>query len=281
MERKYDRQIKFLGSQKQEILSKIHVAIVGLGGIGSHIAQQLTFLGITNLTLIDDDKLDETNKNRLIGVYDSDSEGMLKVDIAERLVKSINTKATPKLIEKKVFSEEAYNYLKQSDFIFGAGDNDGARHYLNEFSLAFNKKYIDCASDIDVDSLEFGGRVFTLLDDGPCLYCLDELNPDEVREFLENRAAREDRIAIYGINKEDTGGGGPAVVSLNGIIASIAVNEFLVLIANLRQPEVLLSYYGSKGIVTKRKCYPDKDCYYCNSVKGEKDKIDFKRYFNI
>lgn len=281
MEKKYDRQIKFFGSGSQEQLSKIRVAIVGLGGIGSHIAQQLTFLGVTNHCLIDDDKLDETNKNRLIGVFESDPEGILKVEIMERLIKSINSKSNPTIIDKKVTKKESYLALKESDFIFGTVDNDGARHYLNEFSLAFNKPYIDCASDIDPETLEFGGRVFSLLEDGPCLYCLEELDTDEVREFLENSEAREDQEAVYGINKKYLRGGGPAVVSLNGIIASIAVNEFLVSIAKLRRPQVFLSYYGSRGIINERICAPDKACYYCNNVKGKKDRVNFERYFTL
>lgn len=264
---KFDRQIKFFGLKSQEKLDQFTIAIVGLGGIGSHIGQQLAFLGITSFILVDDDVLENSNKNRLVGVWDSDPEGMSKGEISERLIKSINSEAAIDRIEQTVISLEAYEALKHSDYIFGCVDNDGARHFLNEMALAYSINYIDCASEIDPESKEFGGRICCVVEGNPCLHCLEELDPEEIRLYLEDDNARMDRENIYGIPIDKLKGGSPAVVSLNGIIASLAVNEFLVSIAGIRKPKSLLLYYGMRGIVTNRSVESNSECYYCNKLK--------------
>jgi tRNA A37 threonylcarbamoyladenosine dehydratase len=60
-----DRQ-SFLGPSSEDVLGAFHVGIVGLGGGGSHIAQQLAHVGIGRYTIIDHDQIDESNLNRLI-----------------------------------------------------------------------------------------------------------------------------------------------------------------------------------------------------------------------
>jgi tRNA A37 threonylcarbamoyladenosine dehydratase len=45
---------------------------VGLGGSGSHVVQQLAYLGVANFLLIDDDTVTDSSLNRLIGAYGSD-----------------------------------------------------------------------------------------------------------------------------------------------------------------------------------------------------------------
>jgi tRNA A37 threonylcarbamoyladenosine dehydratase len=83
---KHQRQ-SFLGSESENILKSLRVAIIGLGGGGSHIAQQLAHVGVGNLFLFDFDMIDKegTNLNRLVGATEADvKEGKLKVDIAKR-----------------------------------------------------------------------------------------------------------------------------------------------------------------------------------------------------
>lgn len=62
----------FLGDKSDEILHRTRVGIVGLGGGGSHIAQQLAHVGIGNILLLDEDRIEDTNLNRLVGGRASD-----------------------------------------------------------------------------------------------------------------------------------------------------------------------------------------------------------------
>ena len=62
----HDRQ-SFLGSTSEQHLSGLTVGILGLGGGGSHVVQQLAHLGVGGYVIADPDLIDETNLNRLVG----------------------------------------------------------------------------------------------------------------------------------------------------------------------------------------------------------------------
>lgn len=64
---RYDRQVRAFGPEGQAVLERMSVAIVGLGGTGSIVAQQLAHLGGGRLLLIDHDEFDMSNLNRLQG----------------------------------------------------------------------------------------------------------------------------------------------------------------------------------------------------------------------
>jgi len=50
---RFDRNIRFFGTEGQAKLRNAHVAVIGCGGLGQHVIQQLAFLGIGKLTLIE------------------------------------------------------------------------------------------------------------------------------------------------------------------------------------------------------------------------------------
>ena len=88
---RYDRNIRFFGKEGQERLANASATIVGVGGLGTHVVQQLALLGVGRLVLIDDEELDETNFNRYVGVrHDDLVPGTLKVAVGERIVRDIN-----------------------------------------------------------------------------------------------------------------------------------------------------------------------------------------------
>ena len=62
-----DRQVRAFGPEGHKRIASSRVAIVGLGGIGSIVAQQLAHLGVQDVVLIDDDPIEDTNLNRLVG----------------------------------------------------------------------------------------------------------------------------------------------------------------------------------------------------------------------
>ena len=98
---------------------------------------------------------------------------------------------------------------------------------LNEFALAYQKKYLDMATDIKTKTspIEYGGHSVFVSGSPGCLFCLGFIDIVEAGKFLESDAARKDRDAIYGIPVKDLEGGGPAVVTLNGVIASVRTSK--------------------------------------------------------
>lgn len=111
----------FLGSQSDRILGDCTVAIVGLGGGGSHIAQQLAHLGVGNFLMIDPDCVEESNLNRLVGATAEDaSQGTRKTSVAARLVAGVNPPARVEPLDGKW--QEIHQRLRSSDIIFGCLD---------------------------------------------------------------------------------------------------------------------------------------------------------------
>lgn len=274
---RFERQIRFFGKEGQIILSNTHVCIVGVGGIGSHLAQQLAYLGIGSISLLDDDKLEETNLNRLIGAEHKNPVGKPKVDIIEQLINSINPEIKINKVYANLISKIGFATVKQSDFIFGCLDNDGARFILNEICLANEIPFIDSATDI-ISKTEYGGRVVSIIDEDSCLQCLGLISSEEVRRYLADPDIRKDEESIYGVNKELLDDRSPSVVTLNGIIASVAATEFFLNQTEIRKAKVYLKYHGNRGILTEVIDEPDNDCYWCKEIRGKHEKIDFNKY---
>src|SRR5690349_3153066 len=83
-EHRFDRQIRLFGSAGQERIRAAKVAVIGIGGLGTHVVQQLSLLGVKDLALVDAQEVDTTNLNRYIGVrHDDPIPGTLKVRIGE------------------------------------------------------------------------------------------------------------------------------------------------------------------------------------------------------
>lgn len=280
---RFDRQISLFGEEGQRKIQNSHVTVIGAGGTGSHVIQQLAYLGIGYLTIIDSDNLEETNCNRLVGAkYDDPVPGTRKTDIAKRLINSINPSIQIKTIHKNLIAEESFSEIKSSNYIFCCVDNDGSRLVLNELCVAFEIPYFDLATDINSENnnLVYGGRVFINFDNEGCLMCygggllstsdamLDLISPNRRKEYQE----------IYGVAPKYLGRTGPSIVSINGVIASLAITEFVVMITGLRQPNRLIQYYGEKGIVTVSKDKGRQDCYYCKCVRGLGEKANIDRY---
>jgi hypothetical protein len=67
-------------------------------------------------------------------------------------------------------------------------------------------------------------------------------------------------------------------VSINGVVASLAVTEFSVAVADLRRPHTLLTYRADLGRVTVTGDAAPPDCYYCQEVYGAGDAAAVDRY---
>ena len=277
---RFQRQIAFFGVEGQTKLQDMVVGIVGVGGIGSHVVQQLALLGVRSMVVIDDDELSESNTNRLIGFMFADKPGTPKVDIAERTARQIDQSIAVLKIKNIVNSKEAIDALLKCNFVFGCVDNDGARLFLNEFCLAYAIPFIDSASEIKAGSPDFGGRVVSIIDEPGCLYCMNEISLKEASKFLATPEARKDQELIYGVNAAAFQNSGPSVVTLNGIIASLATTEFLVHVTEQRKINKKITYYGAQGVVRKNSDSPQHDCYYCKTVRGSGKSANVERYLS-
>ena len=280
---RYDRNVRFFGQEGQDRLAAVSVAVVGIGGLGTHVVQQLALLGVGKLVLIDPEEVDETNRNRYVGLrHDDPVSGMPKVALGRRLAGETNPHVDVIPISESLRTRTAFDAIISCDYVFGCLDNEGARLILNELCVAYAKPYFDLASDIVDDGAKYGGRVCAVLGDKGCLVCYDELDTEAARIDLMSDKQRRDHESIYGVPVDDLGETGPSVVSINGVIASLGVTEFMLLATGMpRQPRKLLKYHGERGIVTVFTGAPAPDCYYCSEIRGKGDDADVYRYLRI
>jgi hypothetical protein len=268
---RYSRNEALFGAEGQAKIAETKVAIVGLGGLGSHVVQQLAYLGVADYALVDFDIVTDSSLNRLVGAVDSDAASKAKkVTVAERTIKAINPDATVVCVDGKVSDAASEPVVARADIIFGCLDRDLHRLELTELCARNAKPYFDLATDTDGEGqdLVYGGRV-VYCDGSRCLVCLPEvLNQDEIARDRMSPDQRDTGRRIYGVDRGALAGTGPAIVSVNGVVASLGVTEFMVKVTGLREPASQLTYRGDRGIVTRSLDQADPGCYYCTRLWG-------------
>jgi molybdopterin/thiamine biosynthesis adenylyltransferase len=231
-----ERQIPLLGLDGQRSLETLKFAVVGLGGIGSHVVQALAYLGAKHYVLIDADDVEETNLNRLVFATPLDV-GLSKVGVARRFIEAIVPDSTVEIVGEMIApcgSAEAA--ARQGDVILGCVDDDGPRFLLNRAAVAASIPYLDAATGIILRERGpiVGGRIATTVPGGPCLVCTDELDVSEVRAYFQSDRERRDQVTRGYIDGSLEPS--PTVVSLNGVIANVAVTELALFLAGVRPP---------------------------------------------
>jgi hypothetical protein len=265
---RYSRNEALFGAEGQAKVAATVVAIVGLGGLGSHVAQQLAYLGVGAFALIDDDTVTESSLNRLIGSEDSDvSDETHKVAAAARMIKRINPSADVREIVAKINTLEAEQAVATADFVFGCLDRDLARLQSIKVCARSARIMIDLASDTGGEEGDewYGGHVI-LCDGTRCLSCLGLLDQEDMARDLMSSDQRAAHDRIYGVPTSDLGGTGPMVVSINGVVASVGVTEFMAHVTGLRAVYPYLIYRADQQMIRKNTDSPSAGCYYCQGL---------------
>lgn len=232
------RQTPVFGDNGQRTLRQMRVAIVGLGGTGSHMALTLAYLGVRDFVLVDSDRVEPSNLNRFVIGTPADI-GLLKVDLASRSIRSIAPGAKTVAVNASLTSvdDEVAAEITGCDLVIGCVDDDGPRLLLNRLAVNYCIPYVDVATGITMKEdrlVEVGGRVTFVTPVGPCLSCTGELDINEVRTYFMSDEERE-RSRRHGyVSGRDIVS--PSVVSLNGLIVHTAVNELCLWVAGYRHP---------------------------------------------
>lgn len=229
----------FLGPESEAVFGTTNVVVAGLGGGGSHLAQQLAHVGVTNFVLCDPGFYEDKNHNRTVGgVFLDIKEGTPKVEIATRLIQGINPRAKIRAIRSKW--QEVLPILRGCDVLFGSIDGYSEREQLESLSRRFLIPYIDVG--MDVHAVESGysvqGQVILSIPGSHCMRCFNFLRP----ELLE-KEGRE-----YG-----AAGHHAQVIWSNGVLASTAVGLFIKLLlpwnTDLRRGSLMLDYDGNRDSI--------------------------------
>ena len=264
---RYSRNTALFGASGQECIFRERVFIAGLGGLGSHVEQQLAYLGVHMFVLSDPDIITESSLNRVVGATPDDfAMSVPKVLVAKRVIQQILPDAEVTALVTRLDDPLAIDALSLCSSVFSCLDNDVARLALIELCTRFGKPYFDLATDTDptTQGSWYGGRVLFSGNGERCPSCMDLLDQASLaRAHMSEDELDVDR-RMYGIRENDRSRYGPSVVGLNGVVASLAVMEWMAWVTGLRPPAALLEYRGQQGAVFGSSDKPRADCYYCS-----------------
>ncbi len=235
---RFSRQ-SFLGRGGQTAIARARLGVVGLGGGGSHVAQQLAHLGAQHLRLFDGDVVEDSNLNRLVGATAADAGAEApKVEVMRRVVTGVTPDADVRVHQGRW--QDHPELLRGCDILLGCLDSFAERRELEIACRRYLIPYIDIGMDVhkvgDAPP-RMGGQVILSMPGQPCMFCLGFLN--------DQRLAQE--ASQYG-----AAGSRPQVVWANGVLASSAVGVAIDLLTGWsgnRNRLAYLSYDGNAGTV--------------------------------
>lgn len=210
---KFSKQFKrtraVWGKTNYEKLAKMRIGIVGLGSVGSMVAEGLARMGMEKFVLIDFDKVEEHNLDRLVGSTKKDI-GKYKVKVAARQINRVGTSANIDIqkSKKSLYEEEAYRLAIDCDVLFSCVDRPRARYVLNHIAYAHLIPLIDGGIQVRFDGDEINGYNFsgadwqlqTISPSKPCLQCLEVYSTSDVS--LEVSGMLDDPSYIKGLPKD-------------------------------------------------------------------------------
>ena len=139
---KFIRNELLLGEKICNKLATLSILVVGCGGVGGYAIESLARLGVSNFTLVDNDKVDVSNFNRQI-IATNKNLGKDKVEACKERILSINENA---IVDCKsvLFNEDSENFVfdKEYDFVIDAIDTLSLKWELIKMCLSKKIKFI-------------------------------------------------------------------------------------------------------------------------------------------
>jgi tRNA A37 threonylcarbamoyladenosine dehydratase len=138
----YDRTEILIGKENIEKLKNLHVAVFGVGGVGSYAVEALVRAGVGEITIIDADNVDETNINRQL-LATVDVVGQPKVEVLEKRILSINPKIKVHKICDFYSAENREKFFEKNyDYVVDAIDSVASKIDLIKYCYDNNIKII-------------------------------------------------------------------------------------------------------------------------------------------
>jgi molybdopterin-synthase adenylyltransferase len=230
----------FLGKGLDDVLESCLIGVVGLGGGGSQIVQQLAHIGFQRFVLYDYDNIEDTNLNRLVGATKLDIElKTSKMEIATRLIRGLSQGAFITEIRRKWQEESAP--LQSCDIIFGCLDGYQNRSELEALARRSLVPYIDVGMDVKKvkdGSPRMSGQVIASIPGFPCMRCFDFLNESVLADEAKAYGAAGVRPQVIWPNSQ-----------LVSTAVSIAMNLLMNWTKNCDEQILYYEYDGNKATI--------------------------------
>ena len=227
------RVAQSFGSGTFDRLRSLRIGVVGCSGTGSPLIEQLARNCVGSLVLVDPDRVEEKNLNRILNATMEDARlNRLKVDVAARAIASMGLGTVVEPRPRNLFDPDTVRAIAACDVVFGCMDSVDGRHLLNKLATFYLIPYFDLGVKLEADGDggvdQVCGTVHYLQPGGSSLLSRHVYTMEQVRAAGLLRAdpatyrTQLEEGYIRGVEEDR-----PAVVQLNSLVASLAVNEFL------------------------------------------------------
>lgn len=130
------------GDEGFEKLQNSHVMIIGVGGVGSWLAEALCRSAVGTLTLVDFDKVEQSNSNRQMHAT-VNTLGLYKVDVLAQRFQQINPQIRVNLIRVRLTPDNIDELLKDCPpFVGDAIDDIDAKAYVDNYLFRHRIEFI-------------------------------------------------------------------------------------------------------------------------------------------
>jgi molybdopterin-synthase adenylyltransferase len=225
----FSRNVLAFGEHGQALLASLRVGVVGASGTGSHICDQLIRLGIGTLVVVDPDEVEDVNLNRIVTASRWDARRRRnKAKLVARHAHKTTRATEVRAISRDVRNMETAHELFDVDALFCCTDTISSRAVLNRIAVQRFIPLWDCGTEIstaDANRIRAFASVRFVLPGSACLVCMGVIDPEQLRVELMPTPERERDTALGYIRGEEIIA--PAVVSLNGVAASLTLMRFL------------------------------------------------------
>lgn len=228
-----------VGVKGQKKLKAAKVLVVGLGGLGTPLAQYLAAAGVGTIGLVDFDEVETSNLQRQV-IHGTRDVGRPKVASAKDAIKAINPFVKVETYNVMLTAENAEDIIKEYDVVADATDNYKTRYLVNDACVLLGKP------DVFGAMYQFEGQASVYYaKEGPCYRCMYPAPPPA------------------GLVPSCAEGGVLGV--LPGIIGTIQANEVIKLIIGGSEPLIgrLLTLDAWKMKFRELKIEKNPDCPIC------------------
>lgn len=221
-------------SKSRDEMNRLTAAIIGTSGTGSIVVEQIARLGFGRIILIDFDKIEKKNLNRILNAGTANI-GEFKVDVLARAIASHRGDDVAAAMPTTILDREAVLQASQADFLFSCVDSKEGRQIADLIASAFLIPLFDVGVTIptrrvgnDIAIFDVCARIDYVRPGGPTLadrsvYTQESLRAEYLKRTSPERYQEELAAGYIKGSPEEA----PSVISLNMRASSDLILEFI------------------------------------------------------
>jgi hypothetical protein len=260
------------GDDIQSDLMRMRVGIIGAGSVGSAVVEILSRMGIGEIYVMDYDKVEIHNLDRLVSAKQSDAKySRSKSKIACRNAYKAKTnpdfRCKPHVLS--IVEEDGYRVALNCDVLFSCVDRPWPRQVLNHISYASLIPVINGGVSFKTDHGRLIHGVFRAETVGPervCMNCLGSYDAGEIQ--LDREGKLDDPQYISELKKTGQEPSRQNIMPFSISLAGLESIQFVELVTRIGRKGDLgqqtYDYYSGEILPVYKECHPE--CEYSKTV---------------